>query len=200
MITDKIPDNKFTGFIQPVLNLIDNGVIYRKGFWLLYLISAGAALLVPVLMMVGFISNGLFRAPVGVVVGIVFVWLALAFACWLGFQVFWNRMKKIDTLFKEGEDFIAMPLVADYIKTLGEYYCLFLIGCIPGLVLLGIFAMFSDTLKYFIPLAALGIGLVFASIGIGILGYLIMLLAKFFAESLAAFAAIANNTKSLKKD
>jgi hypothetical protein len=198
MELDKIQDSKFTGFIKPVLNLIDNGVIYRKGFWVLYLLNAIASLLIPLILLIYTIGSGILSySSFGIVLGLILVWLCFAFSGWLGFQVFWNRMKKIDTLLKEDCDFVAIPLLADYIKTSGEFIGIVTVSLVPCLVLLGIVA--TDIAKNIVPLADSGIALVFVSVLIGIQGYIIMLVAKFFSESITAFASIANNTKNLAK-
>jgi len=198
MDTDEVQGNKFTGFIKPVLDLIDNGVFYRKGFWLLYLLSAIASLLTPIVLLASAISSGfLGYMSFGVVLGLILAWLFVAFSYWLGFQVYWNRMKKIDTLFKEEDDFVAIPLLADYIKTSGEYICIVSVSSVPGLVLFGIVA--ADAAGNILPIGGTGITFVLTSIFIGILGYVVLLVSKFLAESILALAAIANNTKNLTK-
>jgi len=198
MYLNKIQGNKFTSFIQPVLDLIDNGVIYRKGFWVFYLLHATASLLIPLFLLVLAIAIDIFTyQSFGVMICLVFIWLFIAFSFWLGFQVFWNRMDKIDTLFKEDCDFVAIPLIADYIKTSGEFIGIVTISLAPCFILLGIVA--SDITKRIVPVANTGIAIVFTPIFVAIWGYVVMLVAKFCAESITAFASIANNTKNLAK-
>jgi len=185
----------FTGLINPVLKLIDNGVIFRKGFVLLYGINAISCLLLPLIILVGGLTSGILSyMPGGVIFGLVLAWLVLTFICWLVFQVWWNRMKKIKTLLKEGDEFIATPLIADFIKTNGEFLGIVLVGIVPIIILLGIFA--DDFLSNF----GFGLGSGFlpallSAITTGICGYLILLGSKYISEFILALAAIANNTK-----
>jgi hypothetical protein len=198
MYLDKIQGNKLIGFIKPVLDLIDNGVIYRKGFWVLYLLHAVASLLIPLFLLAFAIAIDIFKyQSFGIAFCLVLMWLSIAFSCWLGFQVFWNRMEKIDALFKKDCDFVAIPLIADYIKTAGEFIGVVAVSSVPCFILLGIVA--SDIAKSAIPNINTGVTVVFTPIFVAIWGYLIMLVAKFCAESITAFASIANNTKNLTK-
>jgi hypothetical protein len=198
MYLDKIQDNKFTGFIKPVLDLIDNGVIYRKGFWVLYLLHATASLLIPIFLLIFAIAVDIFKyQSFGIALCLILMWFSIAFSFWLGFQVFWNRMDKIETLFKKDCEFVAIPLLADYIKAAGEFIGIVAISLAPCFILLGIVA--SDIARKVVPVANMGITIVFTPIFMAILGYVIMLMAKFCAESITAFASIANNTKNLSK-
>lgn len=198
MYLDKIQGSKFTGFIKPVLDLIDNGVIYRKGFWVFYLLHATASLLIPLFLLILAIAIDIFKyQSFGVVLCLIFIWLFIAFSFWLGFQVFWNRMDKIEALFKKDCDFVAIPLIADYIKTAGEFIGIVTISSAPCFILLGIVA--SDLTRNIIPAANTGITIVFTPIFVAIWGYAAMLGLKFIAESINAFASIANNTKNLTK-
>ena len=198
--SEETQSSKFTGFINPVLSLIDNGTIYRKGFLALYFFSAIICLLFALILFI-LIFTIISDLKFGTGFGIFLSWFACTFACWLEFQVFWNRMKKIDSLFKENDDFVAAPLIADYIKTCGE--CIFVgsVGSIPCLILLGIITTISPELKYIIPIADVGgiVGSILFSILTIVLGYLSMLVLKFISETITAFASIANNTKKLDK-
>ncbi|MCL1947159.1 MAG: energy transducer TonB [Chitinivibrionia bacterium] len=188
--------NKFTGFINPIMNLIDNGIIYRKGFVVLYWISAVVCLLSPLILLPISIGSGQMLSG-RLVFALLIVSISFIFPCWLGFQVFWNRMKKVNTLLKDEDDFVAIPLVADYIKTSGEFVAITSIGSIPCLILLGIFVTVIEEVKYILPdwLASL-----FGPVAIltVILGYVFMISAKFIAEMITALASIANNTKTAR--
>jgi len=199
MYLDKIQGSKVTGFIKPVLDLIDNGVIYRKGFWVFYLLHATASLLIPLFLLILAIAIDIFKyQSFGGMLCLILIWLFIAFSFWLGFQVFWNRMDKIDALFKKDCDFVAIPLIADYIKTAGEFIGVVTVSSVPCFILLGIVA--SDFTRTIIPVANTGIiAIVFTPIFVAIWGYVTMLVAKFCAESITAFASIANNTKNLTK-
>jgi len=198
MYLDKIQDNKFMGFIKPLLDLIDNGVIYRKGFWVFYLLHAIASLFIPLFLLAFAIDIGIFRyQSFDILLCFALIWVSIAFSFWLGFQVFLNRMEKIDTLFTKDCDFVAIPLIADYIKTAGEFIGIVTISLFPCFILLVIVAY--DIAKSTIPNIHVGITVVFIPIFLAILGYVIMSVAKFCAEIIIAFASIANNTKSLTK-
>lgn len=187
------------GFIKPVLDLLDNGTIYRKGIWVLYLLHAAASLLAPLFLLAFAIAIDIFKyQSLGTVLCLVLIWLFIAFSCWLGFQVFLNRMDKIDTLFKKDCDFVAVPLIADYIKTAGEFIGVVAISLMPCFILLVIVAY--DIAKNAVPNIHVGITVVFTPILVAILGYVIMLGAKFCAEIINSFASVANNTKNLAKN
>jgi hypothetical protein len=197
-IQQKLSASKFTGFISPILDLIDKGVILRKGFWALYVIQAALCLLSPIIALIAGIGSGILKAPAGMVLALIIVWLIFTFACWLGFQVWWDRSKRIKNILKEGDEFVAIPLVAHFIKTSGESSAIVLIGGgVPMLVLLGIFSAVIKELRHVINIADMGIGLVFVAIVVGLAGYLILLISDFLAESINALASIANNTEKM---
>jgi len=160
----------------------------------LYLLHAVASLLVPLFLLGFALAIDVFKyQSVGIGICLVLMWLSIAFSFSLGFQVFLSRMEKIDTLFKADSEFVAIPLIADYIKTVGEYIGIVAISLAPCFVLFGIVAY--DIAKSAIPNVHAGVTIVFTPIFMAILGYLTMLVAKFCAEGITAFAAIANNTK-----
>jgi hypothetical protein len=200
----KIGGGKFLSAVVPLLNSIDSGVFYRTGFKLLYAITALICLLVPIVLMISGIANSIFEMPFGSVFVVFLVWLILTFALWLGFQVWWNRMRKIDSLLEDRDDFLALPLVADYVKTSGEVSGVVLVGAgVPIFVLLGIATIFDETLIYILSMLDInftGIWLIIASLVLVVLAFVYMLFAKFIAEMIMALGSIANNTKKTAKN
>jgi len=200
---------KFTDFLTPVLNLIDNGAIYRKGFVLLYGIIAVISLIAPIALLVFLIRSHQTGMPAGMIICAIVVWAIFGFTYWLMFQLWWNRMRKVSTLFGSGGgDFIASPLIADFIKTSGEAVATTIVAAyIPILVLLGIITSLNETwaevlgyLLSMIGIESTGFVLVVFAVALVIVAFLTILFTKFIAESIMALSAIANNTKNTAKN
>jgi len=188
--------DKFFTFIAPYLAVIDNGKFFRKPFSWLYSLIAIINLFLPFYLLYQAIENQIFSAGLKIVFGFILAWLTISIACWIGFQIWWDRKDKISLSSSTEDDFIATPTFSHFIQTLGEWIGTFvaLLGFVFGL--LSIIAL-GDA-GYYLS-RQLGIG--FINIGImsiilaPVYGFLIIILTRFLAEQIRALVAIANNTK-----
>ena len=189
-------ENKFLTFIRPYLSFIDNGHFFRKPFSWLYTLLAIVNLLIPIYVFYQASDNRIFDSPAKFVIVFLLVWVIVAFAGWVGFQLWWDRKSKIDMSSTAGDEFIATPALSHFIQTLGEW-----IGTWIGLVGFG-FALLATIILgdegYYLG-QSLGIPYLntgwMAILTMPIVGFLIIVFSRFLAEQIKALSAIANNTK-----
>jgi hypothetical protein len=193
-------ENKFFTFIKPYLITIDNGSLFRRPFKWLYALIAIVNLLAPFYLMNQAIENKVFDSPFKVVIAFLFIWIIIAFVSWISFQLWWNRKEKVEKVSQNGDDFIATPVFSHFIQTLGEW-----IGTWVGIIgfsanILILIFIGSEDNFYFSNLSTLhGLitldGTLSSAFMMLIIGFLIIVFARFVAEQIRALAAIANNTK-----
>ena len=114
-------DNKFLTFIKPYLSFIDNGHLYRKPFSWLYAILAIINLILPLYVFYMAVDNRIFDSPAKFIIVFLLVWIIIAFASWVSFQLWWDRKSKIIDTSIEGDEFVATPVFSHLIQTLGEW-------------------------------------------------------------------------------
>lgn len=190
-------ENKFLTFIRPYLSFIDNGHIFHKPFSWLYTILAIVNLLIPIYVFYQASVNEIFDYYAEFVIVFLLLWVIVAFASWVGFQLWWDRKSKIDMSSTAGDEFIATPALSHFIQTLGEW-----IGTWIGLVGFG-FALLTTIIlgeegyyfgERFFGIPYLNTGWM-AVLTKPIVGFLIIVFSRFLAEQIKALSAIANNTK-----
>ncbi len=189
-------DNKFFTFIKPYLSLIDNGSLYRKPFSWLYILFAIINLILPIYIFYQALDNNIFDAKAKFIIVFLLVWLIIAFASWVGFQIWWDRKSKVISRSVVGDEFMATPVFSHLIQTLGEW-----IGSWIGIVGFG-FALLStiilgDEGHYLSQQFGFGFmetGFLYIIL-MPIYGFLIIVATRFLAEQFRALASIANNTK-----
>jgi len=189
-------ENKFLTFIKPYLSYIDNGHFFRKPFSWLYTLIAIVNLLIPIYVFYQASKNEIFDRPAKFVIVFLLLWVIVAFAGWLGFQLWWDRKSKINMSSTAGDEFIATPALSHFIQTFGEW-----IGTWIGLVGFG-FALLTTIILgnegYYLG-ESLGIPDLItgwmAVLTMPIAGFLIIVFSRFLAEQIKALSAIANNTK-----
>ncbi len=124
------------------------------------------------------------------------LWLIIAFAGWVGFLLWWDRISKIDFCSTSGDEFIVTPAVSHFIQTLREWF-----GTWFGLVGFGFALLATLILGNEGDNLGQGIGLPYLETGwtavftMPIVGFLIIVFSRFLAEQIKALSAIANNTK-----
>ncbi len=135
----------------------------------------------------------IFNAGAKVVITFILLWIILAFSSLICFQIWWDRKSKLSALLnKKEEEFLATPFLSHFIQTLGES-----MGTYIGIVGFG-FALLTTI---FLSGQGGAIGLPFISGGFisifvsPILGFLIIVISRFFAEQITVLASIAKNTK-----
>ena len=189
-------DNKFFTFIKPYLAFIDSGQFYRNPFSWVYTIIAILNILFPIYLFYTAVDGGIFEKPAKFMVTFLLIWLAVAFASWLSFQLWWDRRTKVISTTVAGDDFVATPVFSHFIQTMGEW-----LGTWIGIVGFAV-ALFTTLLLgnegYFFSAR---IGVPFVQSGLlnivimPIYGFFIIVFTRFLAEQFRALASIANNTK-----
>lgn len=188
-------DNKFFTFIKPYLSFIDKGDFFRKPFSWLYIAFAVLNLILPFYILYTAIDNNIFDTfytPAKFIIVFILVWIVIAFASWVCFQLWWDRKNKVTETSVENSEFVATPVFAHFIQTFGEW-----IGTWIGIVgffvaLLATIILGSDTAAIGVPFIQSGIAFI---ILMPIYGFLIVVGSRFLAEMCRALASIANNTK-----
>jgi hypothetical protein len=189
-------DSFLFNFIAPCLACIDNGNMFRRPFQWLYVIIAALNIIWPFYLVYVAITANIFQLPFKYVLAFIVAWLPMVFGAWIGFQIWWNRSKKVVQTSTEGDEFFATPVFSHFIQTLGEWAGIW-IGLIGPVVALLAKLMLGDESSSLLSLVGLGF------VGSGIIGiillplygYLILTFARFLAETWRALVAIANNTK-----
>jgi hypothetical protein len=191
--------NKFFTFITPYLNFIDRGDIFRKPFSWLYALYAIINLLVPFIALFWAIEKNIFEyGDSKVLMTFCFIWIVIAFASWVSFQLWWDRRIKVTQTTIEGDEFLATPVFSHFVQTLGEWVGTW-VGIVGTAISLSFTIFMGDTDSYFMQ----DLGIPFFEAGITsiilmpIYGFLIIVFGRFLAETFRALSSIANNTKKI---
>lgn len=196
MIDSQLMQNKFFTFAKPYLSFIDNGDMFRKPFSWLYILFAVLNLILPLFILYKLIEMRIFSAGGTAAITFILFWIILAFSSWICFQIWWDRKSKLSALMnKKDEEFVATPVLSHFIQTMGES-----LGTYIAIVGFG-FALLTTIFLSGQGGASIAIGLPFVSGGLvsiimsPIIGFLVIVVSRFFSEQITVFAAIANNTK-----
>jgi len=186
-------ESAFLGFAKPYFDFIGKGKIYI----IIYIFMAIITLVIPfavifVVVYLGFLQYSGAR----IIVSFILSWLIIAFACWIGFQLWWYRKSSLKKI--ESADFIATPIISDIFQTFGEWLgtLIAIIGAGVGIIAL-IFLRGSS--EYLFD----NFGLVFMEYSplmiviCPVAGFFIIILFRFIAEQFRIFASIANSTKDI---
>jgi hypothetical protein len=189
-------DNKFFTFIKPYLSFIDNGHLYRKPFSWLYTLLAGINLLLPIYIFYEAVDNNIFDSPAKFVIVFLLLWIIIAFASWVSFQLWWDRKTKVTATSIEGDEFVATPVFSHFIQTIGEWLGTWIgiVGCCAALLSTIILGDEGHSFSYQIGVPFLESGFIFVIL-MPIYGFLIIVATRFLAEQFRALSSIANNTR-----
>jgi hypothetical protein len=189
-------DNKFFTFIKPYLSFIDNGDLYRKPFSWLYALLAIINLIVPIYVFYQAVDNRIFDSPAKFVIIFLLVWVIIAFAGWLSFQLWWDRKSKVISTSNVGDEFVATPVFSHLIQTIGEWLGTW-IGIVGFSVALLTTLILGDegyNLSRQLGLGFMETGVLFIIL-MPVYGFLIIVATRFLAEQFRALSSIANNTR-----
>jgi hypothetical protein len=189
---EKMASSSFFTFSKPYLELIGKG----KLFSIIYIVMAVINPIIPFVILYKVIDSGFFSLGAKYVFAFILAWLVVVFACWIGFQLWWERRKRITDI--GSTEFFATFYFSELLQTYGEWLgtLISIIGAGGGL-LASIFL--GNDIDYLFQLFGMG----FMQIGVGIviigpvIGLLIIILSRFFAEQLRLWVAIASNTKEI---
>lgn len=183
--------DKLFKFVDPVLDFFDSGKICGKPIkWLYYLIGALCALF-PIYLFVQMI-DAWDHMKGGDICLTLLMWLFLAVL------FFWNALFWYKRAGQVGDDpgaevkYVALPVVAYFVKNAGESFGIIFAGM--G-ILMGLLTLFMGR----------GMMDVFGGLGASmiiiapIMGYLLVLFSRFCAERIEAYYDIANNTEKIAK-
>jgi hypothetical protein len=189
----KMGESPFFVFARPYLDFTGKGKLYG----VFYFVMAAASLVIPFAVIAKAIDSGVFDYG-GAKFAFVFIlsWLVIAFACWIGFQIWWNRRKNIAAL--AASEFIATPAFAELLQTFGEWLGTLtgIIGAGAGLIAVLFYGDEADFL-----FSAIGLNFpLFGAMAVitgPVTGFFIILISRFLAEQLRLWAALVNNTKEI---
>ena len=193
--------NPFYSFAKPYFDFIGKGKIYS----IFYVVMAVLNLLLPLIIIYLVIDTGFLQnTGARVVVAFMISWLVVAFASWIGFQLWWNRKANLRRF--EYADFIATPVISEILQTFGEW-----LG--TTIVIIGVGVGFIATVLLWdvarIPLSSFSFGFFdsnryfycgpAAIVSSLVIGFFIIIIFRFLAEQIRIIAAIANNTRDIAR-
>lgn len=189
-------DNKIFNFIAPYLSFIDNGSMFRKPFMWLYRVLAAVNLIWPLYILYTALDGNLFKSQGKMIFVFILIWITIAFAGWISFQLWWDRSKKVEQASSASNDFVATPVFSHFIQTLGEWAGIWVgfVGFVFALLVTIIIGQQGAYMGQMLGLGFLKTG-VWSIILMPVYGYLTIVLARFLAEQWRAVVAIAINTK-----
>jgi hypothetical protein len=153
-------------------------------------------LIIPFVILYRVIDSGFFRYADYFIFGFIFTWMFIVLACWIGFQLWWDRQKRIEKL--ATSEFMATVIFSEILRTFGEW-----LGTLIGIIGAGggLFAslILGDNANLLFTVMGMGfMGFGAAGIVIGpIAGFFIIVIFRFLAEQLRIWAALANTTKEI---
>jgi len=193
-------ESPFTGFAKPYFDFLGRGKIYS----IAYVFMAIVNLLIPLAVIFVVIESGFLQySGARIVVSFILSWLIIAFACWIGFQLWWYRksiVKKIQTA-----DIIATPVLSEIFQTFGEWLgtLIGIIGAGVGIIVIIFLRDSADYLFSVYGIKFLGFAIKFFDLSLLIIiaapvaGFFIIIIFRFIAEQIRILASIANSTKDI---
>jgi len=180
-------------FFKPYLDFIGK----EKIFSIVYYVMAGLNLLIPIVIIISAVASGAFKyMGAKSVFAFIFSLGVVSFACLIGFQLWWDRRKKVENL--AACEFVATHSFSEIFQTFGEWSGTFvgIVGAGVGLIAAVFLGDESRGLFRTLGIGFLNMGA--AAIVLGPLtGFFIIVISRFLAEQLRIFAALANNTKEI---
>lgn len=181
----------FFNFLDPMFNYIDKGKLFRQPFmWLYYLIGVGCALWL--LYSLGNIFDQ-FKHSKGSVTIMLILLIILVLAIAVFSVMYWfKRATQVNSDMPANSRFFAIPAVANLMRCLGEFSGIVIAGA--GAYVSLFTAIFASDNYFMRDMAAYGLlGVVVCPI----IGYIVLVVTRFFSESVLAIASIANDTREL---
>jgi hypothetical protein len=192
---DQISENKFFSFSRPYLAFIEKSKIYN----IIYFVMSVINLILPFVIIYKVIDSGAFEFGAKYVFAIILSWFVIVFACWIGFQLWWNRRKKVSEL--GATEFSATLLFSDILQTFGEWLgtLIGIIGAGAGLFALIFLGNDINELFYMLDMGFLRLGPAVILAG-PIIGFSIIMLFRFIAEQLRLFASLVVHTREIAEN
>jgi hypothetical protein len=197
---DHISNNAFFTFSKPYLDFISNGKIFDT----IYLVIAVINLMLPFAFIFATVKLGIFDRlgilgtdVVKYLFAIILAWMVIAFAGWIGFQLWWDRRSRVAHI--ASAEFIATPIFSDLLQTSGEWLgtMIGILGAGVGLIALIFLGKEANDLFRLLQMDwFMRFGSMVIIIG-PVVGFLIIIVSRFAAEQLQLVVALANNTKEI---
>lgn len=185
---------KILNLIDPALKYIDSGSFFRQPFKWLYYILGILNILIPIWLIN--ITSDLGKYASGKIITcmvlLIIISIPIAF---FGAMIWIKRGNSLNNDASNNSRFIAIPILSNLIQTAGEWLG-YMIGVGGFIVVLLLLLFGGGELSFYIPAEASFAMLIVYPI----LGFLIILIARFIAENFLAIASIANNTQAIKKE
>jgi len=189
-------DSLFFNFAKPYFDFVGKGKLY----YLVYIVMALLNLVIPLAVIFVVVYLGFLQySGARVIIAFILSWLIIAFASWIGFQLWWYRKSSVKNI--EAADFIATPIISEILQTFGEW-----LGTLTGIIGAGVGIVATIFLGDSANSVFMQIGITFTDFApliiiIGpVIGFVIIVLFRFIAEQIRIFAAIANNTKEIAEN
>jgi len=182
--------NKVVSFVKLALGYIDSGNFFRapvKGF---YVLLAVLSVLAPFYLLYLFFTEvevTVWKALVLLLCGVVVVAGGAVTAL-----MWWYRKDQLATMVAEEDDFPVTPIMTHLMRTAGEASGFF-VGIVLFLCALVLWVLGGDLLRGVLP----GFKGFVSLFLLPVIGFLIVLVTRFNAETLYALAATASNTKRI---
>jgi len=183
----------FFKFSKPYLDILGK----EKIFSVVYYAMAVLNLLIPIFILISVIAAGVFKGmSAKFAIAFIFSWLVVAFACWIGFQIWWDRRTKVEALV--AAEFVATQAFSEITRTFGEWLgtLVGVIGAGVGLIATVILGGNGGRLFDAIGMEFLNMGALVIVAG-PLIGFFIIVITRFLAEQLKIFAALADNTRNI---
>ncbi|MBD5214059.1 MAG: hypothetical protein HDS75_04460 [Bacteroidales bacterium] len=179
--------DKFTKLINPLFSFLDSGKLFKQPLMYLYYALGVAMCLLGIYFIVDNFDSFSYM-PGAVKFYTIMMMLVLLAACVFSLMFWFHRANDLKNERFDETRFIAIPVVASLIRSIGEFLGLVLayLGVCSGILTILILS-FEDSTAI-----GLGLGELF---GGAIAGYLLLVFFRYSAELILAIAAIANNTK-----
>ncbi len=189
-------ESKFFTVLDPVFKYIDSGKFFRQPLqWLYYLLGV-LCLILPLYILGKAISSELFSYMSGSgIFTFLLIWVVMAGVSYGAFCLWFNRARRLKELLPTGSRFAAIPALANFIQTFGEFAGLYV----------GVFGFVASLLATLFQQPGMGYAFGDLPVGGGIMGaiytliagYVIVVVSRFFAEMVLALADIANNCEKI---
>lgn len=189
---------KFFTLFKPVFDYLEGSELYKAPMVWLYTIIAAINVLIPLIYLYFILFKmQIFDAPFRIAIVVLFLWIILAFAGWISFQLWWDRRSKVLHDRPDSEEFVATHVFSHFVKTYGEWVGIWIAIVGFGLGLFATIALSPSDIREI----SYDLGMTFFNPGpssmilMPLLGFIIILVSRFLSELIKALASIAVNTR-----
>lgn len=186
-----------------LLQVIDDGRLLRKGVKWFYYFKAVILFALPIYVIYGVIKDSpsfVFRTYYyhggntwAVILAILFIAL-LFFLAFINFFYWTNRARKLESIVRQGDSVVAIPLAADNIKNDGEILAfIFLVGYV-GLTILQFLLYLLTGHGEFFKYLIITISTIVVAV---IISFFIIFLFRFISEGIRMIAQMCNDLRDV---